>query len=107
MRFIKVNFPADKTDAVISLVSEAAPIDWSMDSGYGRYEKAAGAALLLGLNVVCAILSAQLVFVWKGVRPRTWLSQKKANRAVKVNLAIWIILLIALAAISVQLKIWV
>ena len=75
--------------------------------GAGEPEKAAGAALLLGLNVVCAILSAQLVFVWKGVRPRTWLSQKKANRAVKVNAVIWIILLIALAAISVQLKIWV
>lgn len=75
--------------------------------GAGEPEKAIGAALLLGLNVVCAILSAQLVFVWKGVRPRTWLSQKKASRAVKVNAFVWIILLIALAVISVQLKVWV
>jgi len=40
--------------------------------GAGDYEKAIGSALLLGLNVVCAILSAQLIFVYKGVRPRTW-----------------------------------
>jgi len=74
--------------------------------GAGEPEKAAGAALLLGLNVVCAILSAQLVFVFKGVRPRTWLSQRKASRAVKVNAAIWAVLLIALAALSVKLSIW-
>ena len=75
--------------------------------GAGEPEKAAGAALLLGLNVVCAILSAQLVFVWKGVRPRTWLSQKKASRAVKVNAIIWLVLLVSLAALSIKLKIWV
>lgn len=75
--------------------------------GAGEPEKAAGAALLLALNVVCAILSAQLVFVFKGVRPRTWLSQRKASRAVKVNAALWAGLLIALAALSVNLSVWV
>lgn len=74
--------------------------------GAGEPEKAAGAALLLALNVVCAILSAQLVFVFKGVRPRTWLSQQKASRAVKINAALWAMLLIALAAFSVKLSIW-
>lgn len=75
--------------------------------GAGRPELAAGAALLLGLNVVCAILSAQLVFVWKGVRPRTWFSQRKAARAVKVNAVVWAVLLVALALLSVRLNIWV
>ena len=75
--------------------------------GAGRPELATGAALLLGLNVVCAILSAQLVFVWKGVRPRTWFSQRKARRAVKVNAAVWVILLVALAGLSIRLNIWV
>jgi len=74
--------------------------------GAAEPEKAAGAALLLALNVVCAILSAQLVFVFKGVRPRTWLSQRKASRAVKVNAAIWAALLIALAALSIKLSAW-
>jgi len=74
--------------------------------GAGEPEKAAGAALLLALNVVCAILSAQLVFVFKGVRPRTWLSQRKASRAIKVNAAIWAALLVALAALSIKLSAW-
>ncbi len=74
--------------------------------GAGEPDKAAGAALLLALNVVCAVLSAQLVFVFKGVRPRTWLSQQKASRAVKINAALWAILLMALAALSVKLSIW-
>jgi uncharacterized hydrophobic protein (TIGR00341 family) len=75
--------------------------------GAGEPEKAAGAALLLGLNVVCAVLSAQFVFVWKGIRPRRWLTQRKASRAVIVNAIVWAALLIALAALSVKLSIWV
>jgi len=68
--------------------------------GAGDYEKAAGSALLLGLNVVCAILSAQLIFVYKGVRPRTWSSQVKASRSVKINAAVWVGLLAALALLA-------
>jgi uncharacterized hydrophobic protein (TIGR00341 family) len=72
--------------------------------GAGEYDKAAGAALLLALNVVCAVLSAQLVFVYKGVRPRTWSSQVKASRSVKINAAVWIGLLAALAALAYRLN---
>ena len=68
--------------------------------GAGEYDKAAGAALLLALNVVCAVLSAQLIFVWKGVRPRTWSSQVKASRSVKINAAVWVGLLVALAVLA-------
>lgn len=71
--------------------------------GAGKYEAATGAALLLGLNVVCAVLSAQLVFVYKGVRPRTWSSQRKAARSVKINAAVWIALLAALAFLAYRL----
>jgi len=71
--------------------------------GAGDYDKAFGATLLLGLNVVCAILSAQLVFVWKGVRPRSWINQQKAARAVKVNAALWIGLLVVLAIMASRL----
>ena len=68
--------------------------------GVGDYPKAAGAALLLGINVVCAVLSAQLVFVWKGVRPRRWIAQRKATRAVRVNAALWIGLLAVLVVLA-------
>jgi len=72
--------------------------------GAGEYEKAAGAGLLLALNVVCAVLSAQLVFVYKGVRPRTWSSQVKASRSVKINAVVWVGLLAALAFLAFRLN---
>jgi len=73
--------------------------------GAGDYEKAIGSALLLGLNVVCAILSAQLIFVYKGVRPRTWVSQKKASKSVKINAAVWVGLLAALALLAYRFNV--
>lgn len=72
--------------------------------GAGDYQSAIGAAILLALNVVCAVLSAQLVFVYKGIRPRTWSSQKKASRSVKINAIVWLGLLIALAALAYSLN---
>lgn len=72
--------------------------------GAGEYEKAAGAAILLALNIVCAVLSAQFIFVYKGVRPRTWSSQVKASRSVKINAAVWIGLLAALAFLAYRLN---
>lgn len=75
--------------------------------GAGEYEKAAGAAILLAVNVVCAVLSAQLIFVYKGVRPRTWSSQVKASRSVKINAVVWIGLLAALAFLGYRLNLGV
>ncbi|MEP3891253.1 MAG: TIGR00341 family protein [Hellea sp.] len=75
--------------------------------GAGEYDKAAGAALLLALNVVCAVLSAQLIFVYKGVRPRTWSSQVKASRSVKINAAVWVGLLVALAVLAYRFNVQV
>lgn len=72
--------------------------------GAGEYEKAAGAAILLALNVVCAVLSAQFIFVYKGIRPRTWSSQLKASKSVKINAAVWIGLLAALAFLAYRLN---
>jgi len=74
----------------------------AMFLGGAEYGLAMKAAILLAFNVVCAILSAQLVFVWKGVRPRTWLEQKQAGRSVMINAVIWIGLLAALALLSFE-----
>lgn len=76
----------------------------AMFLGIGDYTNAAGAALLLGINVVCAVLSAQLIFVWKGVRPRGWLSQQKAAKAVKVNAALWVALLAVLILLASRIS---
>lgn len=69
--------------------------------GSGRPELALAAATLLALNIVSVIFAAQVVYVWKGVRPRTWLERKSAERSVRINIAIWAVLLAALAALAV------
>lgn len=64
-------------------------------AGGGHFTSAFGALILLATNVVCLNLASQLVFIWKGVRPRKWLEQRAADDAIRVNL----IVLGALAAV--------
>ncbi len=72
--------------------------------GAGEFHYAAAAAILLVLNVICALLSAQLVFVYKGVRPRNWQNQKKAATSVIINAAVWITLLAGFAFLAYKLN---
>lgn len=57
--------------------------------GAGELEQAQKAAILLGLNVVSVLLAAQLVFAWKGIRPRIWMEQGRARKALRINIVIW------------------
>lgn len=79
----------------VALLPPAATIGLML--GAGQFALAGGAALLLAVNVVCVNLSAQAAFVLRGVTPRTWLEKKAASRAVRLNAALWIGLLAALA----------
>ncbi|MGD9108330.1 MAG: TIGR00341 family protein [Gammaproteobacteria bacterium] len=67
--------------------------------GAGMFDNAAGAGLLFAVNVVCINLSANLTFIWKGIRPYRWYEKKRAQRAVRRNLMFWTILLLVLAII--------
>jgi uncharacterized hydrophobic protein (TIGR00341 family) len=60
---------------------------------------AGGAAALLAVNVVCVNLAAQLVFVSKGIKPRTWIERRAAKESVRIGLAIACCLLAVLVAI--------
>ncbi len=64
-----------------------------------RPDLAAGAAMLLIANIACVNLAAQVVFLVKGIKPRTWVERKSARRAVAVNLATWISLIAILIGI--------
>lgn len=57
--------------------------------GADKLPDAMGAGLLLAINVVCLNLAAQLVFLLKGIRPRTWLEKTRARRAIAVPLIMW------------------
>jgi uncharacterized hydrophobic protein (TIGR00341 family) len=68
--------------------------------GSGQYSLALGAGLLLAVNIVCVNLSAKMVFLFRGVRPRTWLEKRKAKQSMLTYISFWIVsLLILLIAI--------
>lgn len=67
--------------------------------GAGHYQLASGAALLLAVNIVCVNLSAKIVFLLKGVRPRTWLEKQKARQSYFLFMLVWLISLVILTAI--------
>ena len=54
---------------------------------------AAGTLLLLAVNVVSVILAANVVFLSKGVKPRTWLEKRKAEQSTRLYLALWVLML--------------
>jgi uncharacterized hydrophobic protein (TIGR00341 family) len=82
----------------VALLPPAATL--GMMLGSGQFNLALGAALLLAVNVVCINLAAKLMFLLKGVRPRTWLEKRKARQSVTLYFLIWVVtLLILLTAI--------
>jgi uncharacterized membrane protein len=60
------------------------------------FDYAVGASMLLAVNIVCINLSAKLVFLLKGIQPRTWLETRKARQSRSLYLLVWITLLILL-----------
>lgn len=68
-------------------------------AGAGEFALAGRAAVLVGINVVCINLAGQLVFIWKGVRPRTWYERKKARQSVVVSLSVMSVSLLVLAGV--------
>ncbi len=74
-------------------------------AGEGRWEEATGAAILLGVNIICVNLAAQVVFLWKGIRPRGWLERENARQSWRLNLIVWVVLLAAAIAL-IRLRGW-
>ncbi len=70
-----------------------------MMMGDGRWEQASSAALLLAINVVAVNFSSKIVFLYKGIRPRTWFEKAQANKAMAAYLWFWGILLVLLFAL--------
>lgn len=75
----------------VALLPPAATL--GMMLGSGQFDLALGAALLLAVNVVCINLASKLMFLYKGVRPRTWLEKRKARQSFTVYIVIWVVTL--------------
>lgn len=85
----------------VALLPPAATL--GMMLGSGQYSHAAGAALLLAVNVVCINLSAKLMFWYRGVKPRTWLEKSKARQSLAISSLFWLTSL-ALLVIAIILR---
>lgn len=59
----------------------------------GRPDLAIGAALLLTVNVASVNLAGQIVFIVRGVRPRSWLEKRSASQSTLLSIAVWLALL--------------
>ena len=69
----------------------------------GEYHHASGAALLLAVNIVCINLSSKLVFLFRGIKPRTWLEAHKAKQSRLLYIGLWIVML-ALLFITIYFR---
>jgi uncharacterized membrane protein len=54
--------------------------------------------MLLAVNIVSINLSAKLVFLLKGIQPRTWIEARKARQSRTLYLLVWATLLVLLIA---------
>lgn len=71
--------------------------------GSGEYGLASRAGLLLLLNVASLVLSALVVFRLKQIRPRRWIERKNADRAVYINMALSVLLLVTAVTLIIVL----
>jgi len=83
----------------VALLPPTAVLGMTLASGH--HELASGAALLLAVNIVSVNLSANLVFLLKGVRPRTWLEKRQARQSL-----IWIGLFWTVALLVLSLAVY-
>lgn len=81
----------------VALMPPAAATGYML--GAGRYALAVGAGGLLMVNIVCINLSAQIVFLAKGIKPRSWIEQREAKESTLISIAIWSILLAVLIGV--------
>jgi hypothetical protein len=56
------------------------------------------------VNIVCVNLAAKIVFLVRGIKPRSWLEKQKANQSMVTYLVIWVLSLTILLIIILYRK---
>ena len=73
--------------------------------GAHKTNLAIGAGLLLAINIVSVNLAAKISFLFRGIKPRTWLEKKKALQSMSLYIVIWVLsLMFLLLAVYVKDK---
>jgi uncharacterized hydrophobic protein (TIGR00341 family) len=71
-------------------------------TGAGYPKLAAGALVLVITNVACINLSGVLTFLAQRIRPRTWWEERKARRATRRAIGLWLAILVVLVVVILQ-----
>ena len=71
----------------------------AMFIGVGDFALAERATLLLFANIISVGIASQLVFLLRGIRPRTWREKEAAKKSQRVNLSVWGLLLFGLCVV--------
>ena len=87
----------------VALLPPAATIGIML--GYGNINLALGATLLLAINIVCVNLACNVVFLTKGISPRSWWGKENAKKSIKNYTLVWIITLIILMIMMYSRKV--
>lgn len=94
---------SDVPEALVGVLVAVALIPPLVTSGLlfgsGHWLIGAGAILLFFVNVVCINLSGVATFFVQGIRPKRWWEAQKASKAVKMAVALWVLLLALLAVL--------
>jgi uncharacterized hydrophobic protein (TIGR00341 family) len=81
----------------VALMPPAVTLGLMLSSG--QLTHATGALLLLAVNIVCLNFAANLVFLSKGVGPRTWHEKKQARYSMFTSISFWLLALLGLMAV--------
>lgn len=73
----------------VALLPPAATVGLTL--AQGNLELANGAALLLAVNIICLNLASKLVFLVRGIHPRTFAAREKARRQMLLYIAGWLV----------------
>lgn len=74
-------------------------VTFGLLAGSGQFDLAGRALLLLAANIICINLTGILAFFLQGVRPTNWWEARRAARATRISILIWIVLLIVLVGL--------
>ncbi len=93
--------PAYLTGVMVAVALLPPAVASALLLSQGELPGAVSALLLTGGNLTALTLAAILTFVWRGMRPRNWWQEERARRSARLGVAIFIALLVALAALIV------
>ncbi len=85
----------------VALLPPAAAVGLSL--GQGQWAAAEGAALLLGINIVCLNIAAKLVLLARGYRPRRFYEKERARKAMLRVMIGWVLTLAVLVVLGQRL----